>query len=304
MLQSVDDLLRPAINPQESRIKQLPHIVLVYGGQLGDPLASARQFFLNFMSVGSSPINSHIRTPEQYSDWNKFEGYGNLVDFESDAGLLTKAIVLFSESAGSFAELGAFCMDPVISERLFVVVSRENYNADSFIAHGPIKKIENLHPDNSVCVVDTLDPSKVEQEFAAIVLALEEKIRSIPKTQAFDPNRQRDKFLLIADLIELFGALTISEIESLAKVMQVTLSLAELKRILNQLIRFELIELIEKSTKRYYLPPSSRESYFDYASRKGAPAFDRTRFKMLTSTPWLQSDAQRYKAYCEIHSKA
>lgn len=266
-------------------------------------MGSARQLFLNWMMVNNSPVKSLIRTPEQFGDWNKFEGYGNLVDFERDAGHLTKAIVLFSESEGSFAELGAFCMDSVISERLFVVIAKQFYHAESFIAYGPVKKIEDGNHDHSICVTDTLEPAKLGPELSSIAFALEEKIASIPKTQSFDPSRHRDKFLLVADLVELFGALTIKELDALVKVMKVELSNTELRAILNQLKRFELIEMVEGTTKRFFIPPKDRQPYLDYESPKGTPAFERSRFKMLRATPWLRADAPRYKAYCEIHSK-
>lgn len=304
MVAGLTALFSSAISPSDTRIKQLPPIVLVFGGPLGDPMGSARQLFLNWMMVSNSPVKSLIRTPEQFSDWNKFEGYGNLVDFERDAGHLTKAIVLFSESEGSFAELGAFCMDSVISERLFVVIAKEFYHATSFIAYGPVKKIEDRHHDHSICVMDTLEPAKLEPELASIAAALEEKISSIPRTQAFDPSRHRDKFLLVADLVELFGALTITELDALVKVMEVDLSMTQLRAILNQLKRFDLIELVEGTTKRFFVPPKDRQPYLDYESPKGTPAFERSRFKMLKATPWLQGDAPRFKAYCEIHPKA
>lgn len=143
--------------PNNARIEQLPPIILVFGGKLGGSNNSARQMFINWVLAKNSTLNQQVRTPEQFEDWNNFEGYSNLVDFEIDAGHLTKAIVLFSESEGAYAELGSFCTDPVLSERLFVVIARQHYDAPSFIAHGPIKKIETLHRDHSICVLDTLD---------------------------------------------------------------------------------------------------------------------------------------------------
>jgi len=105
-------------------------------------------------------------------------------------------------------------------------------------------------------------------------------------------------------LIELFGALTITEIEDLVKVLRVKLNREELRVILNQLERFDLIKLVAGTTKRFYIPPKERQFYLDYESPDGAPAFERSRFKMLKSNPWLQKDAPRFKAYREIHYKA
>lgn len=303
MAGNVVEIFKAAVSPQNARIEQLPPIVLVFGGRLGGANNSARQIFITWMMVKKPAISSQIRTPEQFADWNNFEGYSNLVDFEIDAGHLTKAIVLFSESEGAFAELGSFCTDPILADRLFVVIAKEHYDAPSFIANGPIKKIELGH-DHSVCVLDTLDPTKVELQLPDLSAALEEKLSTLPKTLTFQPSRHRDQFLLVADLVDLFGALTRKELYDLVHEMGVDVDYTRLDRITSQLLRFELVELVPGATKRFFVAPKNRLSYLNYASPHGAAAFDRVRFKLVTANPWLKSDAARNKAYEEIHRKA
>lgn len=292
-----------SVNPVATRIERLPPIVLVFGGPLGGAHASARQMFLNWLLAKNHPIGRFARTPEEFQDWNNFEGYGNLIDFERDAACLSKSIVLFSESAGSFAELGAFCMDKILAERLFVVIGAEYYAAESFIAHGPIKKIEHHH-GAAICVVESIKPEQIQAELDSVVQELSETIDRIPKTTSFDPSRERDQFLLAADLIELFGALTIRELRDLMTAMGVNdISLARLQQIVKQLERFELIQCIDKLTKRYLVPPSNRQSYLNYESKKDEPPFDRSRFKFKHSIPWLIKDSIRKQAYQAIHPK-
>lgn len=253
--------------------------------------------------VKSHPISPLIRTPEQYEDWNNFEGYDNLIDFEREAGCLAKAIVLFSESPGSFAELGAFCMDSVLAERLFVVIDERNYAAGSFIAHGPIKKIENHH-GGVVCAVSKMfPPSDITPELEGVVDALSEKISSIPRTTALNPTQLRDHLLLIMDLVELFGAITIHELHAIMQFMGVDIIRSVLERSIKQVERFELITSVKKLTKTYLVPPADRRVYLDYQAKTGEPAFDRTRFKFKTSIPWLKKDSPRKQAYLEIHPR-
>jgi hypothetical protein len=304
MSSSAIDVFTSSVNPEATRIKGLPAIVLVFGGKLGNAHDSARQMFLNWLMVKGHPINELVRLPESFPDWDHFEGYDNLIDFERDAASLAKAIVLFSESAGSFAELGAFCMDDVLAERLFVVIDAEHYGAGSFIAHGPIKKIEHHH-DGAVCVVGSIIPTEIEKELDQVADALLEKINSIPKTVAFDPTRQRDQFLLAADLVDLFGAITLNELRELMIFMGVAISRSRLEQVVKQIRRFELLESVEKLTKRFLVPPVVRQFYLDYEADKKseAPPFDRTRFKMKYSIPWLKRDSPRSQAYLAIHPK-
>lgn len=291
------------MHPAATRIEQLPPIILVFGGALGDAKKSARQMFINWLMIKRPAVSKQIRTPEQYEDWNSFEGYSNLVDFEIDAGNLTKVIVLFSESAGSCAELGSFCMDKALSERLFVVVSNADYLAPSFIANGPIKKIELEH-ENSVCVLNTLDPLAIQEELPSLMVALDEKLASFPRTQIFVPSRDRDQFLLAADLIDLFGAITLHELRDLMRFMQAEVELKKVERIVSQLSRFGLVERVAGTTKRYLIAPRERVHCLNYSGMEGMPAFERAKFKILKAMPWLTGDAPRLDAYNKIHARA
>lgn len=304
-LTEVVEIFNAAISPLNARIEQLPPIILVFGGKMKPPNISARYVFMNWVLVKNSKLSQQVRTPKQFENWNNFEGYSNLVDFEIDAGHLTKAIVLFSESAGAYAELGSFCTDPILSERLFIVIERQHYDEPSFIANGPIKKIKTLHGDHSICVLDTLDPTQVHIQLPDLIDALEEKLAVLSKkTVLFQPNRQRDKFLLVADLIDLFGALTRTELYELTHAMGVQIDYERLNQIINQLLRFELIESVPSVNKNFFIAPKERIAYLNYASPAGAAAFDRARFKLMKVKLWLEADKLRLKAYQEIHPKA
>lgn len=298
------DEFTSSVNPAATRVKELPPIVLVFGGKLGGAHDSARQMFLNWLTAKRHFIDRLVRLPERFENWNNFEGYDNLIDFERDAASLAKAIVLFPESAGSFAELGAFCMDDVIAERLFVVIDAAHYEAGSFIAHGPIKKIER-HYDGAICVVDSIVPAEIEKELNQVADALSEKINSIPKTVGFDPKRQRDQFLLVVDVVDLFGAITLNELRDLMRFMGVEIGRTRLEQVVNQIRRFELLESVDKLTKRFLVPPVIRQHYLDYEASKSseAPPFDRARFKMKHSIPWLKKDITRGQAYLTIHTR-
>lgn len=300
MLSKAVGLLSALIDPSDTRIRQLPDFILVFGGPLGDPRGSARQIFLNWIDLNRSDLSQWIRKPEDYQDWNDLDGYANLIDFERDALCLTRAVVLFSESPGSHAELGAFCMDPILSERLFVVISEKHYNAGSFISKGPVKKIEDISED-SICTVKSIAPLEMQSEIQAIVESLDGKLKTLPKSMIFDSSRSRDQFLLVADLIELFGALTVSEIVELCEFMNFKTTAPHVKYLFNQLQRFGMVTSIKKNTYKYYIPTDYRFSFLDYKSKIHSSAFDRLRFKTKTSFSWLMNDKKRYEAYCDVH---
>ena len=304
MVSKAAELFGASVSPSDARIEQLPPIILVFFFLFQDASTSARATFINWLYINKHPLLELIKTPENFEDWNNFQGYGNLVDFEIDAGNLTKAVILFCESHGACAELGSFCMESSLSERLFIIISRENYEARSFVANGPIKKIELQHPNqNSVCVLETLEPSEMQNEIGNLIEALEEKIKSFPKTQAFQHSRSRDQFLIVADLVDLFSALTAHELHEIIKIMQVEITFDKLERILNQLQRFGLLNPVQFLTKKYYIAPKNRIPYINYVGLDGARKFDRANFKITKVTPWLEGDKNRLRAYQQIHPK-
>lgn len=300
MGQGAIDILQSSINPVDTRISALPAFILVFGGPLGDPRKSARQLFLNWIYINRTDLSRWMVKPEDYGDWDKLEGYANLIDFEIDAVCLTRAVVLFSESPGSHAELGAFCMDPILSERLFVVIGEEHYNAGSFISKGPIKKIEDIS-EESICTVKGIEWEAIQLELQQIADSLDAKLKILPKSTNFDPRRRRDQFLLIADLIELFGALLAHEIVELCGLLGFNTNVPEVLSLYRQLLRFEIVTSVKKNTYRYYIPTVHRFKFLDYKSPNGTSRFDRLRFKMTVSRDWLLSDNRRHGAYADIH---
>lgn len=296
---------KESVSPEKTRIESLSPLILVFGGSasIANKYASCRSVFLNWAHESGYELAKFLIKPEDYPEWNQFEGYDNLVDFERDAGCLSRGILLFSECEGALAELGAFCMDEVLCERLLVVVEKSHYQASSFIKLGPIRRIEEAHSSEAICVVDGIKNTKAfETEVAGVGDALKVKVNTLPKTHRFDSSKTRDQFLIIADLIELFGALTKKEVEELLSFMGISHEPKRLKRMLNLLILLGLVVQSEHLTQRYLVPPKERSQFLDYAAY-GESKFERSRFKLTTTLPALKEDSARLKAYVKIHGE-
>ncbi|MHB1144042.1 MAG: retron St85 family effector protein [Thiobacillus sp.] len=294
---------KESISPDRTRVVSLAPLIFVFGGPapIDNKYASCRNVFLNWAHDSGFELANSLVTPEQYPEWNQFEGYGNLVDFERDAGCLSRGILLFSECAGALAELGAFCMDEVLSERLLVVLEKPHYEDYSFIRLGPIKHIEDTHGEGAVCVVDSIKEKNLfELQVSGVGGALKAKVETLPKTHRFDPRRTRDQFLLIVDLVDLFGALTKKEIEGLLEYMGILHEPKHLKRMLNLLKMLGLIIQSKTLTQLFFVAPKNRSCFLDYSGR-GDLKFERAPFKLKTTLPTLKKESERLKAYEDIH---
>lgn len=295
------------VNPLATRIEALPSIILVFGGKksvkIDEKYISCRNVFLDWAFSTNHELSKFLKTPEDYPEWNNFEGYQNLIEFERDAGSLSSCILLFSESYGAIAELGAFSMDETLCERLLVVVDKKHHPAISFVSLGPIKLLQAISEDSVFVVESIKDKNSFESELTSLAEALVTKFASIPKTQTFTSTRSRDQLLLIADLVELFGAITKKELKELIEFMGVAILPTRFNQMLNQLKLFDLINQQQKGNQIYLVAPTleKRKNYLNYVAQHGQPNFDRTRTKLKIHSE-LKSDALRFKAYQQANS--
>lgn len=185
-----------------------------------------------------------------------------------------------------------------------VVLEGKHYDDDSpdassFIRWGPIKRIEDLHPEKSICLVSSLtDKHAFADDVADVGETLRSKVNTLPKTKQFNSSEIRDQFLLIADLIELFGALDVSELGVLLAFMNV--KPVNLSRMLNQLILFKLIVKSKGISGTYYDPPKNGASYLDYTAHTDSK-FEKVTFRIFTIHPVLKKEKDRLKAFEKIH---
>jgi hypothetical protein len=299
---------KASVDPHRTRLRRLPKIIFIFGsGPIGieekNRNSSFRNVFLNWASENNATLQEQFQLPEYYTEWNSFYGYQNLVDFEREAGALSGAILLFSEGTGALAELGVFCMDEVLSERLLVVISRSYFLEDSFLVHGPLKKLTGDHSDESVCVIEAAEPKDFYAEASVVLDALQAKVNDNPKRELIDSRRIRDNLLLIADLVDLFGAVTETELIGLINFFGFALERSVFRRMTGQLKLFGLIEEAQQYTQKFLIAPAkNRESYMDYDSARQDKKFDRTRFKANTFEE-LKKEAIRRKAYEKVHIK-
>lgn len=74
----------------------------------------------------------------------------DLLTFEELLADLSSNIVIIVESFGSACELGAFSYFEETLKKLIVINNRKHKNSDSFINHGPIRKVENISKKNVI----------------------------------------------------------------------------------------------------------------------------------------------------------
>lgn len=242
-----------------------------------------------------------IARPEDYPDWLAFSGYDDLLLFERDAGFLSRAIVLFVESEGAMAELGAFALDEQLHKKLFVIISRkyrEHEYRQSFLNLGPLKRIESLRSEegegpSNICVIDAeiaTDVTAVELDI--IFDSLDEWLTSGHATERFRKENPTHILLLTADLVDLLQVLSERQTLVALKHFGVELDRAEIRRVAKLLDLLGLVRLSERGGEKFLVTTLSKGApLLEYDAMEGH-RFDRLTFKtkawqLVNSDPHL-----------------
>ncbi len=93
--------------------------------------------------IRQDPPDLRIYMPEQLFDDAAVADQG-LISLENVLAGSVDLIVIFPESPGSIAELGAFANHPELVKKLVVCVEERHARANSFIAKGPLRQVRKV----------------------------------------------------------------------------------------------------------------------------------------------------------------
>lgn len=290
--------------------------MLVCGGyaQASGPIKSLRGAFLRF-AYGKAPFSSYeIIIAEDLQEQYEKSKYKDLLMFESDLAQVSSLILLFSESYGSAAELGAFCILETIAARLLVVIDAENYDSASFVKQGPLQRLLDTTSPHSVHVLYKEElgiDSFSEADFPKIDLGVLEKRlkeavdlrkKTIPDSSTFNESSVGHKILFVVGIVQQYGALRIDELQSLLKGFRLNWSDFDVE---NMFSCAEVMGWIKKrrigSFDHYVSLASNFILSFPSGFKKGVSI---TEWRMNCSNYWKENDYMRFKIIADERSSS
>ena len=200
-----------AVQPKACRVISLPTRLWVLGGPAPtdshEPPRSLRASFWRqaFNGVSRWSWLQSLDRPENYPGWWTFTGYRDLLKFERDACYLARGALLFAESPGAYAELGALALDTAILPRLMVVVAARHLaeeDSQSLLYLGPLKRV-NEH-EGQYIIDSAAGPEISDMNLGAIMRFVDGKLPRIANSSALDATNPMHRLLLLADLIDMF----------------------------------------------------------------------------------------------------
>jgi hypothetical protein len=229
-------------------------------------------------------------------------GYKDLFSFESDIAQVVGLIILFAESPGSLAELGAFAALPTVSPSLLAIVDDYYYGQKSFIRDGPLRYLENVHgeewihtldrSDIGICSEGRLDRLDTAALTAALLPAIQKRLDSKPTWQKLDKDNSGHAILVIAGLCQEYGALTITEIRNYLTILGIDIS-----RVQNYIYCCQLLGWINKVRKgnNIYHVAIAEEHALDYKFKSEDKSRDKIRWRSDIRTYWQRNEGPRHR---------
>jgi hypothetical protein len=278
------DLLIDQIEPKACLIK-FPKRLWIFGGELDlvKPAKSLRDSFWKQSLQKTLPQKwiADFDCPEQHKHWWAFSGYDDLLMFERDACYLARGTILFAESPGSLAELGALAIDGAILPRLMVVVQSRYLNEDSrksFLYLGPLKRVED---QNGLCVIgSSSDTVLTDNDFDEIIRAIDDWLPTTHKTSVFNIQNPTHRLLLLADLVDLLLVSNLKELQRAIGFFDVKLTDEDLVRALALLDFFGFIKKEMSGREPFWVSLARSDApWIDYTG-KPSHSFERSRFKL------------------------
>nr|WP_281410105.1 retron St85 family effector protein [Phyllobacterium myrsinacearum] len=304
------------VDPDNIRVYQPTSLVLVCGGAMNSgatPPPSLREAFLRLIYEG--PFKGKYRPLIAEEVINLFDdgGYSDFLTLETDIAQICSLIIVFSESFGSAAELGAFATSKEIAKRTLVVIGDHEYNQKSFIKYGPIRSLEKSYGANSICVIKPKDIG-VENlknlnninmnDLSDILFELvQTKAKLVEKHSRFDKYLSGHKIKLIVGLIQWFGALTLEEIEVALYCIGVTCTEDDIENYL-KCANFAGWIKSEKRGVRTFHAAAAEIMAVRFYPRPGTTKIDALRWQTEARAVWREKDVRRFNFIAEVQKEA
>ncbi len=254
--------------------------------------------------------NRHLILAEDITqNFSFFDKYGDILEFETDFAQIVELIILFCESEGSLAELGAFAMISEIASRLFVIVREKHWGIPSFIKLGPLRLIEKKYGRESIFVIEGKDigmrgesTAGVDKEAlkSLLVPPLSFRLEKPREPSTFDPSRSGHVIKLVVGLVQEYGALLVDEIVDVLRTLNVTKAAAEINRYLLCAEAAGWVKEVPKGSSDYFVAVATKLDARTLYIKETAQVRNKTRRRLLIRDYWKTNDGQRYRAITQI----
>ena len=281
-----------SLNVDGCRVQNTRNLIFLCGGKINSrtrPCLSARDYFWHYLHQNEPALAQRVQLAEEVNTWFRSENvhYPDLLELEEDLAHLADIIILFVESPGSIAELGAFAASNTLKHKTLAVINDSLASPNSFIEDGPVRRLKTNNPEYVHYFKwdpEDLDNAATQQEFAEIATELSTVLKTRDakhrREVRFNPGQDPGHILLlIADLIRIPGVASRSDVAECLKELGVSQSTKDLERQLSVLTSLGFVTTERRSNQIFFVRKSS--AYFLKYAYKDNAINDATRIQEL-----------------------
>jgi hypothetical protein len=187
------------------------HVIFVCGGKIDGPTPTMRSQFINWARTELPDfILVLAETAFREALFHDPPKFINLSKFERLVAQISDCVLIFPESAGSFAEIGCFSTLSTVRKKVLVANDLSHQAADSFTNLGPIDTINRnsfLRPAIHISTTDPhIDFFPVKERLSRLRDRVRRKRLHHGPYAAFDYG---EKFCVLLETVIIFRALTL-----------------------------------------------------------------------------------------------
>jgi hypothetical protein len=276
-MNDIRDKIIQSISIEKSRVYLEPFIVFLCGGEVDVEKTtnhSARNVFMNIAGQ-IDDRNIDFILAENWKDWK--EGYKSLSEFENDIAYLSSKVIIIPETPGSLAELGLFYGNEIIRKKLTVILNREHHDSLSFIKYGILDQLEKERQDTVLPYninYDDIENQDVKNEINDALDVIIRSCQQDDKTKSFSLKDRGHILFFIFQIIDLFYALTITEILKYICVFEDSYDKPKVTSALYILQKFDLIQKQKRGDSYYYFSKPNSSLRIDIKHKDDSVNFD------------------------------
>jgi hypothetical protein len=295
----------------DCRILNTPNFVFLCGGrtQESGSILSARDFFNRHITANEAELAGRVKLAETINDWFDHDIFSDLLELEGYLADLSDLIVLFVESAGSIAELGAFAASDALQPKTLAVLNSAHPQGRTFISDGPVRRIKSgdeamvlYYEWNAQDLADAATLAEFKDMSGDLIQFFIRRKRSWAKERKLNVKSHGHTMLLIADLVELIGITFGAELIECLSAWEFEINRHQLQKYVSLLTHLRLITPKPNSSQTYYLS-RAHSGFVHYAFKPETAVRDRDRIKTLIRNALTVRDERRTKIYQRYLSK-
>jgi len=295
------------------RVRNTPNLIFLCGGPASqNPKAprrcqSVRDYFLWYVRTNRPTIAPRLRLAEDIGRWLDHERFTDLLEVENYLADLAEIIILFVESPGSIAELGAFSALTRVQPKVLAVVNKK-FQGPSFIADGPVRRLRELEGSSvyeyfwnpaTSHLNDKTNLEVFKELSEQLCDVLEHHEGQQLKEPIFDLESHGHNMLMVADLIDIIFAATMTDIEDCLKALGRNVDRSIIKKYLFLLQGLNIIT--EEYLDGVFYVTRGCGPYIGFDFKADARFMNRERAKLLVRSNLDKTRARILRRYLRQH---